>query len=95
MTKITRKTSIHQLIHVPKTRKTTKKITKKTKKFGFTGYLALQVTQAHRKIHQSKRRKMDHTSKARYAENSKWRQTEHQAHHEIFQTPTVDVTESK
>ena len=35
MTKATRETSIHQLIHVPKTRKTTKK-----PKFEVTGYFA-------------------------------------------------------
>lgn len=91
MTKATRETSIHQLIHVPKTRKTKKKT-----KFEVTGYLARQVTQAHRKINQSKRRNkagtMDLTSKARCAENSKWRQIRQarsrifQAHYEIFQT---------
>ena len=75
MTKATRETSIHQLIHVPKTRKTTKKPKFEVTGY-FSGYLARQVTQAHRKINQSKRRTMDHTCKARYAENSKWRQTE-------------------
>ena len=51
MTKATRETSIHQLIHVPNTKKTTKKT-----KFEVRGYLARQFTQAHRKINQSKRR---------------------------------------